>query len=92
LENWFKIEFIATYRLRISPLELDEMEFYRIEYMLQNYEETLDEEEKRYKKQEIEQKKQYQQSNPQMKDFKPQNFGGFKTPKIEMPKINIPKF
>lgn len=70
------------------------MEFYRIEYILKNFEEALDEEDKQYKKQEKEQQKQYQKSTP--KPYKPQsssgtNYGGFKTPKLDMPKIYTPK-
>ena len=62
------------------------MDFYRIEYMLKNFEDALDEEEKHYKKQEKEYEKQYkQQQIPQT------NYGGFKTPKIDLPKINVPK-
>jgi len=67
------------------------MEFYRIEYMLKNFEESLDEEEKQYKSKEKEYQKQYQSHN---KDFKQAstNYGGFKTPKIDVPKIKAPKF
>lgn len=68
------------------------MEFYRIEYMLKNFEQALDEEEKHYKKQE----KEYQQSSPHSSSssYKPgnTNYGGFKTPKIDIPKITPPKF
>ena len=58
------------------------MEFYRIEYMLKNFEEALDEEEKQYKTQ-----------IPKMSDYKTgnTNYGGFKTPKIDLPKISPPK-
>jgi hypothetical protein len=88
LTNWFKIEFLCLYKLHLSPLDLDNMEFYRIEYMLKNFEEALDEEDKQYKKQEKDYKQQYSQN-----DFKPNNnYGGFKTPKAEMPKMQMPKF
>lgn len=95
LENWFKIEFICTYKLNISPLELDRMEFYRIEYILKNFEEHLDEENKQYKSKQREYEKQYQQYKPSTKDFKPPtgvNYGGFKVPKMDVPKIKAPKF
>jgi len=59
LTNWFKIEFILAYKLHLSPLDLDKMEFYRIEYMLKNYEESLDEEQKQYKGKQ----KEYQKSS-----------------------------
>ncbi len=67
------------------------MEFYRVEYMLKNFEQALDEEDKHYKKQE----KEYQaQQNQQSQSMKPgnTNYGGFKTPKIDVPKFNMPKF
>jgi len=63
------------------------MEFYRIEYLLKNYEEALDEEEKQYKSKEKEYQKQYKQPS-----LSSSNYGGFKTPKIEIPKITPPKF
>jgi len=90
LENWFKIEFICTYKLHISPLELRELEFYEIEYLLKNFEEYIDEEEKQYKKQEKEYQKQSVSSNNN-KSLGKQSYNGFKTPKIDIPKINIPK-
>jgi hypothetical protein len=77
----------------LSPLDLDQMEFYRIEYMLKNFEEALDEEDKHYKGKQKEYEKQYQKSTPSQKDFKPStNYGGFKTPKLDVPKITPPKF
>ena len=85
LENWFKIEFISIYKLHLSPLDLDKMEFYRIEYMLKNFEEALDEEEKQYKSKEKEYQKQYQKPSGT-------NFGGFNIPKVNIPKMQPPKF
>jgi hypothetical protein len=73
------------------------MEFYRIEYMLKNFEEALDEEDKQYKKTQKNYEKKYQQSSPSMPNYKAPslgntNYGGFKTPKIDVPKITAPKF
>ena len=90
LENWFKIQFICAHKLHISPIDLRQLEFYEVEYLLKNFEEYIDEEEKAYKKQESKQTKQYQQSQPKM-DTPKMNYGGFKTPKIDIPKINIPR-
>ena len=73
--------------MHLSPLELEQMEFYRVEYLLKNYEEALDEEEKHYKKQEKQQEMQFkkqQASTP--------SYGGFKMPKVEMPSMNLPKY
>jgi len=95
LENWFKIEFICAHKLHISPLDLRQLEFYEIEYLLKNFEEYIDEEEKAYKKQEKDQQKKYQQQQQKMPKFETpkmgSDFGGFKTPKIDIPKINVPK-
>ena len=81
MENWFKIEFIFTKNLHITPLELDQMEFYRVEYMIQNYEEFIEEEKKQYKKQEKEQGMSFSKSS-----------SSIKAPNISVPKMNIPKF
>jgi glutaredoxin len=61
------------------------MDFYSVEYMLKELEEFNKEEEKRYNKEEKEQQKQV----PQIKTPKMDSYGGFKTPKMNIPK---PKF
>jgi hypothetical protein len=43
LENWLEVEFILLKHLKLQPDVLDKMEFYRVEYMLQNYEEFIEE-------------------------------------------------
>jgi len=83
LENWFKIEFIFAKNLNITPLELDQMEFYRVEYMIQSYEEFIKEEEKAYKK---------QQKENEMSFSKNKASPQFKMPKMDIPKMNVPKF
>ena len=58
------------------------MEFYRVEYMIMNYEEFIKEEQKQYKQQEKEQNVSFGKSRaPNMK-----------MPKMQMPKITPPKF
>jgi len=84
LENWFKIEFIFAKNLHISPTELDKMEFYRVEYMIMNYEEFIEEENKAYKKQEKEQQVSFSKNNASNQQFK--------TPQIKMPNLSVPKF
>ena len=72
------------------------MEFYRVEYLLKNFEEALDEEEKTYNKKQKEYEKQYKPLSPQqaMKEIKPSggDYGGFKIPKVNIPKMTMPKF
>jgi hypothetical protein len=80
LENWFKIEFIFAKNLHITPSELDDMEFYRVEYMVMNYEEFIEEENKQMKKQEKDQSMSMKQSS-----------GQYKMPKMQVPKISVPK-
>ncbi len=62
------------------------MDFYEIEYILQELEEHDKEEEKRYKKEEQEMKKVQSQKSSQKTDY-----GGFKVPKISLPNIPKPK-
>ena len=88
MENWFKIEFLFAKNLNILPSELDQMEFYRIEYMIQNYEEFIEEEKKEYEKQQKEQSKSFKQSSTQSK-LPNQNI---KMPRVQMPNISTPKF
>jgi hypothetical protein len=59
------------------------MEFYEIEYMLEELEEFNKEEEKRYKKEEQEMKK------AQSPKANKTDYGGFKVPKVNIPR---PKF
>jgi hypothetical protein len=61
------------------------MEFYEIEYILEELDDFNKEEEKRYKKEEQEMKKAQSQ--------KPKtDYGGFKVPKMSLPNIPKPKF
>lgn len=87
--SWLKIEFIFANRFHIAPTQLLPLEFYEIEYLLKELEDYNAEEEKRYKKEEIEAKRQAQSKTPKMD--KP-DYGGFKVPKISIPNIPKPKF
>lgn len=61
--------------------------------MLKNFEEYIDEEEKQYKKQEKQQMKEQQSyKQPKLPSPGKSDYGGFKTPKIDIPKIQVPKF
>ena len=57
------------------------MEFYRIEYMIMNYEEFIEEENKQYKKSQKDNDMSFSKQKSQ-----------FKVPKMEIPKMQIPKF
>jgi len=60
------------------------MEFYRVEYMIMNYEEFIEEENKQMKKQEKDQQMSFSKNQP--------NQGQFKAPKMQAPKMQVPKF
>ena len=63
------------------------MEFYRVEYMVQNYEEFIEEENKQYEKSKKE--NQVSMSKTKIPNMNP---GQFKPPKMNIPKIQVPKF
>ena len=86
MDNWNKIEFIFCHKLHISPIDLQQLEFYRIQYILKEFEEYVERENREYDKQQREAEKQ-----SKMPSSSP-NFGGFKVPKFEVPKFDIPKF
>lgn len=71
----------------IQPSEVDRLEFYMVEYLLEDLEEKINEENKANKNQEKEYKKQSKMTNPKMSKIGSTDFGGFKTPKIPTPKI-----
>lgn len=82
-----KIYFIFSEKLNIGPSELDNLPFYFVEMLLQELEEKVDEENKRNKQQENEQRKQMDTSKLPKMD----SYGGFKTPKMDIPKIPTPR-
>ena len=77
--------------MSISPGEVDKLEFFWVEYLLEELEEKIAEENKRFKKQEDEYKKQNQlDKTPKMPKIGDTDYGGFKTPKMKMPQMKIP--
>ena len=83
LQNWPKVEVLFSKNLHTPPLELDQLAFYRVEEILNAYEEIVEEENKN---QADEQKKYEKQSQMPQPDY-----GGFKVPKMDIPKVNMPK-
>lgn len=88
MTNWFKIEFIFAHKFHISPIDLEKLEFYRIHYLLKEYEEYIEKENEEYKKQQRESERQSKISS----NLPSPNYGGFKVPKVDIPKFDIPKF
>ena len=83
------MEFIATFKLHITPKELERLEFYRIHNLFKEYEAHIERENKEYEKQkgEAEKKNNTSFKAPPM----PTNpYGNFKAP--TMPNFQLPKF
>ena len=52
MENWFEVEFLLLKILRLQPSELDKMEFYRVEYLMENLKEWNEKEKNHREKEE----------------------------------------
>ena len=52
MENWFELEFLLLKIIRLQPSELDRMEFYRAEFLIDNLKKHSEEENKNRKKEE----------------------------------------
>ena len=78
MDNWSKIEFIFAFKLNISPIELRELAFYDIQFMLKEYEAHVDRENKQYEKQQRDAEKQSKAMT---------NQNAFKVPTFNQPKF-----
>jgi len=87
LDNWFKIELLFAKNLNITPVELGELEFYRVEYLLENYEAFVKEENKQYENQQ----KDYQKESTSQLPKQPK-LDTPRLPKMDIPKMQYPKF
>ena len=89
MDSWNKIEFIFAHKLHIPPSEVERLEFYRIQFLLNEFEEYVKRENKEYEKQQ----RMMDKSGPS--SFKPlsmsPNMGGFKVPEFKMPNFPTPK-
>jgi hypothetical protein len=92
-QNLRKIYFICTDQWGWTIEDTDKVEFYMLEYMLEDLEEKVKEENKRSREQEKQYKKESgaykNQKLPKMSPpkFGNSSFGGFKTPKLNIPKM-----
>jgi hypothetical protein len=88
LDNWSNVELLFCLRLHIIPSELDKLEFWRIEALLDKYDEYVKKENEETSHQQKEYETKYKASTPKMPDYKipsmpnMNNFGGFKIPKM----------
>jgi hypothetical protein len=87
LTNWFDAEFILLKVLRLQPSELEKMEFYRAEYLMENLKKYNEEEENRRSAQEKEHNADDQLGSAKnmMKSMQSS------MPNFNMPAMNIPK-
>lgn len=63
-----------------------------LEYMLEDLEEKIKEENKQMKKQEQEYQKSSASKTPKPPKASSTDYGGFKVPKVSIPKMPTPKF
>ena len=89
MENWFDVEFLLLKILRLQPSELDKMEFYRAEYLMEKQKEWSERENKQRQKEEAEQKENMPRFDTSANQLSKMS-GGFKMP--SMPSFNMPKF
>lgn len=62
--NWFEIEFVLLKQLSLQPSELEQMEFYRVQYLMENYRDYNKKENAKRKEQETKQRDKYGSMNP----------------------------
>jgi len=85
LDNWSNVELLFALRLHVTPFELDSLEFWRIERILEAYEEYLKRENEETTSQQQQYEKNYKMDMPKMPKLEMpnmNNFGGFKFPKL----------
>lgn len=63
MTNWYEVEFVLLKHLKLTPLELDQLEFYRVEYLMDNFKDFTEKNQKQQKEQEKEQSGKFNQSS-----------------------------
>jgi hypothetical protein len=82
LENWFEVEYILLKHLRLQPSELDKMEFYRAELLIENFKKYSEKEKEAQKEQEKEYNQKFSDLKSGIKMPSIPSLGSFKMPKI----------
>ena len=87
--NLSKMEFLLLKHLNLQPSEIAEMEFYRLEYLIEHFKEWNEEEKKKREKEESKQKKEQGSMMDYKKELKKQqkSQGNFSKPKL--PKFKL---
>jgi hypothetical protein len=88
LENWFELEFVLLKVLKLQPSELDRMEYYRVEYLMENLEKYNEKENQHRKKEEEAQKSEYGDMSPSGMMNMSNNM--MKNAQTSMPSYNMP--
>jgi hypothetical protein len=91
LENWSKIEYIFTSKLHVPPSELERLEYYRIAFLLKEYQEDIERQNREAEKQN-KSAGTAKQSSQLPKTPNLPSYGDYKMPKMEMPKMQLPTF
>lgn len=92
MTNWFEVEFILLKVLRLQPSELDRMEFYRAEILMENLKQFNEDEQGRHKKEEEQQNSSgiTNQANAMMRNAQ-KNMPSFNMPSSPaLPNFNMP--
>ena len=87
MENWFELEFLLLKILRLQPSELETMQFFRAEYLIENLKKHTEEENKQRKREEDEQQKgmpQQPNASKMMSDARK----NMPTPSFKMPNMS----
>jgi hypothetical protein len=82
LENWFEVEYVLLKHLRLQPSELDKMEFYRAELLIENFKKYTEKEKEAQKEQEKEYNQKFADLKSGIKMPNIPSFSSFKIPKI----------
>lgn len=90
LENWFELEYILIKDLGMTVTDIDNMEYYRFQYLIENHKKRIEKEKERQEKEEKQTgdkfnfnqmaREQQSQMKKQTPDFKMPSSSSFKMP------------
>lgn len=63
MTNWYEIEFVLLKHLNLNPLVVDQLEFYRVEYLMENFKDYNERKNKKREEEEKSQKQNFNQSS-----------------------------
>jgi len=84
------MEFLLLKHLNLQPSEIEKMEFYRLEYLIEHFKEWNEEEKKKREKEEAKQKKEQSSMLDYKKELKKQQkMQGNLSKKPKLPKFKL---